>query len=325
MDKNSKNKIISPGDFLRYNNGEMTGEERNDFERNLQKDPFAEEASEGISFVSAGEAEKDIRELEKKLAKRISRRSLAIYYRTAAAIAVIVTISVIYLNRISDTADMVSKNETGLPETSLPIAASEPIKDISEKSVAEKEGPKQFPGVSPPLPLSQSTPLPVSPSIHLSENQQAVISTDEEDNTKDLVKEEVSAASIEQDKIKADESEKKMEMSRVAGVSAQFDSKGKDITNHIQPQPVNGIDSFNIYLEKNTRNPQTEKITEKIVILSFTVNTDSTISDFKIIESPGQAYSREAKRLIKEGPAWKPAMNNGQPAEEEYRIKIVFR
>ncbi len=323
MDKNSKNKIISPGDFLRYNNGEMTGEERNDFERNLQKDPFAEEASEGISFVSAGEAEKDIRELEKKLAKRISRRSLAIYYRTAAAIAVIVTISVIYHNRISDTADMVSKNETAMTETSFPIAASEPLKDISEKSVAKNEAPKQSRQVPPTV--SPSPPLPVSPSIHLSENQQAVISTDEEDNTKDLVKEEVSAVSIEQDKINADESEKKMAMSRVAGVSAQFDSKGKDITNHIQPQPVNGIDSFNIYLEKNTRNPQTEKIAEKIVILSFTVNTDSTISDFKIIESPGQAYSREAKRLIKEGPAWKPAMNNGKPAEEEYRIKIVFR
>jgi hypothetical protein len=325
MAKHSENNITSSGDFLRYSNGEMSGEERNAFERKLQKDPFAEEASEGISLIPSGEEEKDLRELKKKLETRIRKKSFAIYYRTAAAVAILAAISVIFLNRNRDTGDIVSKNEFSMPDTSFSIAASEPLKDISEKSVAKNEGPKQSTQVSPHLPISPSPTLPVSPSPNASDNQLSAVSSDlKEDISED--KAEVNAVYAEEQALPLpSESEKKMEMSRVAGVSVKLTAKGKDVAEYIPSQPVNGIDSFNIYLEKNIRNPQPEEVQEKIVILDFRINTDSTISDYRIIESPGPAYSREAKRLIKEGPRWIPATQKGIPVKEEYRLKIVFR
>ena len=65
--------------------------------------------------------------------------------------------------------------------------------------------------------------------------------------------------------------------------------------------------------------------TEPFVIISFIVKPDSSLTNIRIQESPGQAYSREAKRLLKEGPLWIPATENGEPVEEEYSIKITFR
>ncbi|MBK9391123.1 MAG: energy transducer TonB [Bacteroidetes bacterium] len=301
MAKNSENNITSSGDFLRYRNGEMTGEERNAYERKLQKDPFAEEASEGISSISAEDAESDLSELKKKLGTRIRKRSFAIYYQIAAAAAILVTVSVIFLKRNTETEIMLSKSETVMPDTTVSIAAAEPIKDLSEKTELKNEPVKRYRQVSPPPPVSPSPSLPVSPSPNLSDNQLSAVSSDAKEEIREEKADVVSAVEEEQAVTLPSESEKKMEKSGVAGASAPLSAKRKDVADHFPPQPV------------------------KIVILSFNVNTNSTITDYRIIESPGPAYSREAKRLIKEGPLWKPALNNGQPAEEEYRIRIVFR
>jgi outer membrane biosynthesis protein TonB len=102
-------------------------------------------------------------------------------------------------------------------------------------------------------------------------------------------------------------------------------AKGRSASEYIESMPIAGIDSFNIYIGKNIRYPDVNGDSELTVIISFIVNTDSTLSDFRIIESPGQSFSREAKRLIKDGPAWKPAIADGLPVREETRIKIVFR
>ena len=320
MDKNKEHGGIGSEDFRRYRNGEMTGEERNAFERGLQKDPFSEEASEGFLLISGDQAEEDLKKLRKKLGKRTEKRTVAVYYRIAAAVAILVTVSVIFFNRSRETEYMVSKSETVLTDTPVSIAASEPIKDLSEKAESKKAPAKRSRQVSPPP--------PVSPSPVLAETNQSVLPADDKADTKDLVKEEVLADAGEHDLAKADESveaEKKMEMSRVAGVSAPMAAKGRSASEYTEAMPIAGIDSFNLYIEKNIRIPDTTSKKEETVIISFIVNSDSTLSDFRIIESPGQSYSREAKRLLKEGPRWKPATENGIPVSEETRISIVFR
>jgi hypothetical protein len=140
-------------------------------------------------------------------------------------------------------------------------------------------------------------------------------------------KEDIKAAQVnlEDDYSQLAESEKKIEMSKMAGVAAPMAAKSMSRSVHIMPQPVTGIDSFNIYLRSNVRNPQPGSDQEIFVTISFNVKTDSTMSDIMVIESPGQQYTKEAIRLIKAGPLWKPAMIDGRPVEEEYRIIIRFR
>ena len=325
MDKNKEHREIGSEDFRRYRNGEMTGEERNAFERELQKDPFSEEASEGFLLVTANQADEDLKILEKKLRKRTGIKSVAIYYRIAAAVAVMVTISVIFFNRSKEAELMISKSEEVMTEAPVSIAASEPIRDLSEKEKSKNEPSIRSQQTSPSLPISPSPPPPVSPSTLPAGTEQSVKSADDKADTKDLVKEEVLIAADKQDLARAEESEKKTELSKVAGVSAPMAAKGRSASEYIEAMPIAGIDSFNIYIEKNIRYPDANGYRELTVIISFIVNTDSTLSDFRIIESPGQSFSREAKRVIKEGPAWKPAIADGLPVREETRIKIVFR
>lgn len=317
MDKNKEQRVISSEDFRRYRNGEMTGEERNAFERKLQKDPFSEEASEGFSLITGDQVQEDLKLLKKKLGKRTFRRSASVYYRIAAAVAVLVTVSVIFFNRSNETELMLSKSDKELIETPVSIAASEPLKDLSEKAESKIEPEKSFRQISPPL--------PVSPSPVLADNERSALSADDKVDTKEIIAEESLIVANEQDLDGAGESEKKMELSRVAGVSAPMAAKGRSVSEQTPPQPVAGIDSFNVYIEKNKRVPDTRGDRNQTVIISFIVNTDSTLSDFRIIESPGEPFSREAKRLIKEGPRWKPATENGIPVKEETRIRIVFR
>jgi hypothetical protein len=92
------------------------------------------------------------------------------------------------------------------------------------------------------------------------------------------------------------------------------------------PEPVTGIKQFNEYIEKNLRNPDKLKDNQKVVVvIGFTVKADGTIANIKFPISPGAAYSTEAKRLIEEGPLWKPATENGIPVDDEVRIRIVFK
>jgi hypothetical protein len=126
MDKKG-NSIRSNDDFLRYRRGEMTPAERNVFERDLQKDPFAEEAAEGFSILSAEEAEGDLKRIAESLTMRSRKSSQAIYYRIAAAAAVLVTLSVVFFSRNRETEVILSKNDLEKPETTLFIAASEPL------------------------------------------------------------------------------------------------------------------------------------------------------------------------------------------------------
>ena len=321
MDRINKNKSRNLTDFLRYHKGEMSGEERNSFERELQKDPFAEEAVEGFSHVTTEEAENDLLALKKKAGRKIHKRSLVIYYRVAAAIAVLVTISVIYFSKKDSTEEItLSKNFTEELKTPLTIPASEPFKDKTEK--AEARDIVQ----SPVLPLSPSPNRLLTPSPTLPDIQQLAIASDNKPDA-DACKEEIEQVmqvAEDDNLLRPSEAEKKMEMSRMAGVVAPMAAKSI-IAGHIPPQPVTGMDSFNIYLEKNIRNPEPDNNNEEIVIISFKVMTDSSLTDLKIISSPGAPFSKEAKRLIKDGPAWKPAMIDRTPVEEEYRITIRFR
>ncbi len=93
-DKNEKDQF---SDLLRYRRNKMTDKEKNAFERGLEKDPFAEEASEGIEEIEPGLAEEDILKLRKQVKKRALRKKIVLRYRIAASVAVLMIISSIFI------------------------------------------------------------------------------------------------------------------------------------------------------------------------------------------------------------------------------------
>ena len=313
--KNKKKKSLLT-DLTRYREGEMTGEERNSFERELQKDPFAEEATEGFSNISADVAKEDISILQNRLGKKLNLRSRIVFYRIAAAVAVLMVVSAIFLiTRRKNPVITLSENISQV----VKVPVSSLVPEALPKPVVKAPDKKQV--VPPPAPQkSKADDQPVNikvVEVHVAEPQQPIIKDSE------VTEPDLSIINTDEVTVITYATERRMDMARAAGAPAS--SKSEKARDYMPPLPVAGRDSFDIYLEKNIHNPEPEKSIQQIVTVSFKVHIDSTIADIKIISSPGQAFSREAIRLIKEGPVWKPAEEDGKIIEYEVRVRIVFK
>jgi len=94
-----------------------------------------------------------------------------------------------------------------------------------------------------------------------------------------------------------------------------------------QPQPVIGIENYRKYLEDSLRYPA-EAIKNKVVgevRLNFTIGSDSIPNNIMITKSLGYGCDREAIRLNKEGPHWKPVMQDGKVVKKEVELSVPFK
>jgi outer membrane biosynthesis protein TonB len=136
MQDRSKNMKKGLRNFLRYRKGEMDGKEKNLFERELQKDPFASEAEEGFSLISADEASSDMRKLEKALANRTSRSRKFTIYRIAASVAVLMIISSVFIVINRDRSARQLSITAGMQEAE--IKRDQPIYKPEEEKTEER-------------------------------------------------------------------------------------------------------------------------------------------------------------------------------------------
>ncbi len=98
MSGKKKHKKTDRGSFTDYLGNRMTGEERNSFERELQKDPFAAEALEGLSSLDEDEVGKDLDGLKARIQNSGRPKHNRInFYRIAAAVAGLVLVTSVYL------------------------------------------------------------------------------------------------------------------------------------------------------------------------------------------------------------------------------------
>ena len=295
MSGKNKNRKSRLTEYIRYHRNELSGEERNSFERELQKDPFTEEASEGFKSILAGSADDDISDLEKRLKVRTSGRKSFILYRIAASVAIIVAISSIFI--------IIEKNKTSkqiavntlLPPV-LEISKSKPITESEIKTVPSKKK-----VLNEKRKSDKQEVRPVSAFSDLkSESYVSEISGDR-----------ISAPA---GAIARDRSFKKVDS-----------IKEENISGYIPPQPVNGKSEFDKYIKQNIHRPDSLSERYEEVTLSFLVRVDGSLDKIKIVSSPGKLFSDEAIRLIKSGPAWKPAEHLGKPIEDRVKVKIEFR
>jgi hypothetical protein len=433
MSKKDKH-ITRKEDFLKYSANKMSRDERNAFEKKLQKDTFDYEASEGFSLISSDEANIDLLKLSFLIRKRSKSGNKLIWYRIAASVAFLAIVSTVFYtvikNRIDKGTGQLIVSESTSPQKeendlsklqnispqqpadkNLTIAGADrnqkitksPIKDVEnlnkstspEYATVQIEKPKSIDEISDLVTYDVSAPTTRS----VSENNEMILHKEKlesmegqnlingpsmkkslrgivlssEDSTPilgvtvmvkgtkqrtitdihglfTLPAPQDSAAILvaqfigmksKEIKLK-DSSNVKIEMETdvpsleevvVVGYGSQYKSginRSQTIKDQSQilsshPIPINGPDGFNEYIRKNQIFPSTNlKISRARVILNFLVRTDGTMDSINVVKSPGEEFSVEAIRLLKEGPGWIPATQNGEKVIEAVQVRILL-
>ncbi len=60
------------------------------------------------------------------------------------------------------------------------------------------------------------------------------------------------------------------------------------------------------------------------VLLQFVVDIDGSVSDIKVLKSPGFGLDQEAIRVIRKSKKWEPAMQDGRPVKAYRKQPITF-
>ncbi|HAX93817.1 MAG TPA: hypothetical protein DCY25_07730 [Bacteroidales bacterium] len=417
MSEKNKNINRQDSDFLRYHSNQMTEGERNAFEKKLQKDPFAEEASEGFSSLDTVAAERDLAELEERIRKRSSGSRRRLWYGIAASVTVLIAVSsILLLTRPKDRIEEIAYNQTESKTGEITIPKAEPVKDMSEiqsLESAESAPVNKKPGADQPAAMAagelasgknkqeetikkedlaktydqvrpaeiqeakdavmaekrtetkavlagraalqpasisgriisseDNLPLPGA-SIMIKGTKEGTVSDENGNfvlegagnlNAILLVASYLGMDSKEFKPVPGAGNEIKLDPSALAlnevvvigyGVSGKSSGYEDDVSGYSPPAPVTGQREFNRYISENIVLPDTATASQKnVVVLAFRVSEEGKIDSITVVRSPGMIFTNEAIRLIKEGPAWNPARENGEAIPDEVRIRIVFK
>lgn len=90
-----------------------------------------------------------------------------------------------------------------------------------------------------------------------------------------------------------------------------------------------GIKEWQRFLERNLNSDlPTENgapLGVYTVVVSFTVDTEGKVSDVKAENDPGYGTKDEAIRVIRKGPKWTPAIQNGRSVVYRHKQMITFK
>ena len=324
MSEKNRNRKTSLSDFIRYRRIKMSDEERNAFERELQKDPFAEEAAEGFEAVTPEEAERDLLSIKRRLTKRTTRKKRFIYYRIAASVAVLMVISSIFIvverNKPEERPPYTSQ---GLEE--MLIAESRPVvkPDVDMERTEKFSEPKEAKSAEPPA--KQEIQAVAAEPLRMEQEKAA---REEAADTHDAVREKKAEVYITNDQliVPVAAMAKGRKVAAVDQISKSDSVKEELIPGYIPPEPLTGKENFDKYLQESIRRPDTITSGQRVVVvLDFKVLTNGTIDSIRVLKSPDKIFSDEAIRLIREGPAWKPAMQEGKRIDDNISVRIVFQ
>lgn len=304
--------------FRRYIQGSRRGREANRLERQAMHDPFLAEALEGYDRVKDDPMPR-IDLLRRKIRSRNQRRlDIFKYGGIAASLLFILGFGIYFgFHRNNLPADVIAMQETIEQETlqrSAPAPAPEDAlaqNNIQSEQEAEESSP-------PPVPAkagSITTPPP-PPPVPVIEEVQAV------DITEDMAMDEISAAEAIEEEItayekieKAEQREPSAKQTAPAGSQAtQQRSRKQEIASPTPfkekngSEPVKGFKKYKKYIEKKMIRPTDDcKDIKGEVILSFLVDADGKPYAIQTEQSLCSSADKEAIRLIKEGPLWKPS------------------
>jgi protein TonB len=88
-----------------------------------------------------------------------------------------------------------------------------------------------------------------------------------------------------------------------------------------------GQSEWTRYLQKNLRYPDDaiDNGTQGVVRVQFIVDKEGNISEVQALNDPGDGLAEEAVRIIKKGPKWRPAEQNGRKVIYRHIQAITFK
>jgi len=92
------------------------------------------------------------------------------------------------------------------------------------------------------------------------------------------------------------------------------------------PEFPGGMPAFYKYIGMNFKYPEAarrDSVSGRLII-SFVVEKDGALTDFKVLRNLGAGTGEEAVRVLKESPKWNPGMQNGKPVRVQYTLPIAL-
>ena len=102
---------------------------------------------------------------------------------------------------------------------------------------------------------------------------------------------------------------------------------GSLVDSLVSPEYPGGVTAMIKFISQNLEYPKAcqENGTQGRVGVRFIVGRDGTISNVNVLESVDPFWDKEAVRVIKAMPRWKPGMHKGKPVSVSYVVPVNFK
>ena len=139
--------------------------------------------------------------------------------------------------------------------------------------------------------------------------------------------EDVAAAPLKADDYLADPEPISQEQAKRQQSTGAISRAAAPATTDIEPQPIFGVDDYNIYLQSELNYPRLaiQNSIEGDVILKFTITTEGLPSNIEVTQSLGYGCDEEAIRLVQEGERWFPGTSSGVSVEKSVTLTVSFK
>jgi protein TonB len=99
------------------------------------------------------------------------------------------------------------------------------------------------------------------------------------------------------------------------------------VSPEIMPEFIGGEDALIRFLNQKVKYPNYEILQELegTVIVEFLVDKDGSISHAKVIKSATPGFDKEALRVVRMMPRWKPGIQGGEPVKVLFNVPITFQ
>lgn len=107
--------------------------------------------------------------------------------------------------------------------------------------------------------------------------------------------------------------------------SAISSTKVEDV--YVQAEPVQGYALLYAYFNDHLVYPPSavRDSVQGVETISFVINAEGKAEKVEVKQSLGEAFDKEARRLVAGMPAWKPATLNGRPVPSSIALPITFQ
>lgn len=153
--------------------------------------------------------------------------------------------------------------------------------------------------------------------------QNSEVSTDEKPSG--LVKEEVKEEAVTQEPSQSPQQSNDGEH-KLKEPSAVIPKNAPLTDTYIQAEPLEGYDALYEYFNEQLVYPA-ESVKDSIQgvqTITFVINSDGKPVNVQIRQSLGELFEKEARRLIENMPAWKPATLNGKAVASQISLPLTF-